>query len=157
MLTALGYRDAVAVWKTQDIIAGHVDFDMARNGFVGRADDSERRAETVGWLEAAGYRVLRFDAANWNGTREMLREIGQALTFPDSFGMNLDALDDCLGDVAEGEYGWTGGETGIVLLFTSFSDFRSVDDTAATALMDIVSSRSRYAALFGNRILTVVS
>jgi len=87
----------------------------------------------------------------------MHRALALALSFPDYSGNNLDALEECLGEVAEHEYGWDGDETGLVFAFTSMKPFKKVDKRAADTLFEIVTDRCRYAVLFGNRLLALVS
>jgi RNAse (barnase) inhibitor barstar len=87
----------------------------------------------------------------------MHRALALALGFPDYYGNNLDALDECLGGVAEHEYGWEGDETGLVLVFASMKPFRKRHKRAAETLLEIVTERCSYAALFGNRLLALVS
>jgi RNAse (barnase) inhibitor barstar len=52
-------------------------------------------------LEEAGLAVFDLDAAAVRGKDDLLRAIAAALRFPDYFGMNWDALLDCLRDLAE--------------------------------------------------------
>ncbi|MFJ2420778.1 barstar family protein [Streptomyces brevispora] len=51
-------------------------------------------------LEERGFRVVRLAAGEWASEQDMHRDVAAALQFPDYYGHNLDALNDCLGDVA---------------------------------------------------------
>jgi RNAse (barnase) inhibitor barstar len=57
--------------------------------------DVQHTVEHVGWQ--FGY----VDGIALDSKREVLRAIGDALAFPEHYGANLDALRDCLRDVAE--------------------------------------------------------
>ena len=47
-----------------------------------------------------------------------------ALSFPGYFGRNLAALNDCMSDVASGDYGWDGdADTGLVIVLRAFDAF----------------------------------
>ncbi len=46
-----------------------------------------------------------------------------AVHFASHFGKNLAALNDCMSDVAEAEYGWDATETGLVLILSGFARF----------------------------------
>jgi RNAse (barnase) inhibitor barstar len=58
------------------------------------------KAPVVAAAEANGYAAFRVDLAKANDKDQLLATIGSALTFPDWFGHNFDALADCLGDMA---------------------------------------------------------
>ncbi|WP_459213789.1 barstar family protein [Paenarthrobacter ureafaciens] len=46
------------------------------------------------------YKVVKVDAAAWQSQADLHQDVALALDFPDYYGSNLDALNDCLGDVA---------------------------------------------------------
>ncbi|ROQ30296.1 barstar (barnase inhibitor) [Frondihabitans sp. PhB188] len=144
-------------WTTKETFGNPIDFDIARNGFHLTISDRDQREHTLTWLQDHGYRLVRFDASLWADEPDMLTEIGTALDFPDYYGVNLDALNDCLSDVAEHDYGWKGDEIGLVLVVTAFEAFHRVAPKAASSLLSILAGQSLYAALFGNRILTITS
>ena len=47
---------------------------------------------------AAGLDVLRVNVSGCNNTQDLLAELGRALSFPNWYGTNFDALHDCLTD-----------------------------------------------------------
>jgi RNAse (barnase) inhibitor barstar len=50
-------------------------------------------------VERAGWRFGYVDGWRHQDKREVLTAIGEALAFPDYYGRNLDALNDCLRDL----------------------------------------------------------
>jgi RNAse (barnase) inhibitor barstar len=50
--------------------------------------------------ESVGLAVFRIDLSRAHDKAELLDAIGKALSFPDWFGHNFDALADCLSDMA---------------------------------------------------------
>lgn len=144
-------------FSTEDIVGNRLDFEIARDGFVGRVrDDAElRNAET--WLRREGYRVIELDAGTWSDDKQMHMAFATSLEFPRHFGENLDALNDCMSDVAEADYGWDGSETGLVLILSSFDRFAQRVPRTAEHVQQILRRQGRYAALFGNRLLTILS
>ncbi|HEV2778619.1 MAG TPA: barstar family protein [Actinophytocola sp.] len=112
--------------------------------------------ETTAWLSAHGYQVTRIDAAHWSTERDLHRDIAAALSFPDHYGRNLDALNDCLRDVAGQVYGWAPGTAGLAIVFTGYDAFARCCPHAALAVLDTMAGASRRAALFGRRLMCLV-
>ena len=54
----------------------------------------------IGAAEGIGFAVFRIDLAHAADKAGMLAAIGKAMSFPDWFGHNFDALADCLADMA---------------------------------------------------------
>jgi hypothetical protein len=69
--------------------------------------------KTVEWLLNHAYQVATVDTADWSDAADMHRDIARTLDFPDYYGRNLDALNDCLGDVACGAYAVRPNVTGL--------------------------------------------
>ena len=74
------------------------------------------------------------------GKEAMLERIARALAFPQWFGGNWDALEDCLGDLS-----WREGE-GLALLFTEFTP-----DDELGILIDVLRSSAEAWAQRGVR------
>jgi RNAse (barnase) inhibitor barstar len=82
--------------------------------------------------------------------------VAQGLGFPDYFGRNLDALNDCMRDVASCEYGWRPDATGLVIVLRAFDAFARLDRRTAQIMLDILADQARAAILIGNRIICLV-
>lgn len=147
----------MAAFSTDDVLGNRLDFELARDGFVGRLQDDAvlRSAET--WLRREGYRVVELDAGAWEEGEQMHKAFAHRLQFPLYFGRNLDALNDCMSDVAEAAYGWDASETGLVLVLVGFDRFSLRLPQTADHVERILRRQGRYAALFGNRLLTILS
>ena len=102
------------------------------------------------WLVDHAYRLYRFDCDRWSSDQRALVEMGIALEFPDYYGRNLDAFNDCLGDL---EIPVDGG-AGIVLL--RYDHFAMQSPVAAQAVLDIIADNARSFMLFGRRLVTLV-
>ncbi|MDQ0028778.1 barstar family protein [Arthrobacter bambusae] len=111
---------------------------------------------TITWLAERGYQVTILDASSWSSTTDMHGAISEALDFPNYYGRNLDALNDCLRDVISHDYGWDANATGFALVFIGYDAFALACPVPAQALLDIIAQRSREAALFGNRMFSLV-
>lgn len=136
--------------------AGRLDLDLLSDGPVSLFRDVAALDAACATLTSLGYHVVRLDAGSWVKAADMLDGVAKALHFPDHYGRNLDALNDCLSDVASGDYGVPAHATGLVLVLTGFDSLTSADPAAAHALADIYADRSRSAMLFGRRMLCLL-
>ncbi len=102
---------------------------------------SSGRDETI---EAAREAGLRLAAVAFGAKATLLKGIAEALAFPDWFGENWDALEDCLTDLS-----WSGAP-GHVLLFEGA---RAGDDFGV--LVDILQSAAEYWAGRGKPFFAV--
>lgn len=112
--------------------------------------------ETTAWLSDHGYQVTHIDASSWSTERDLHRDIAAALGFPDYYGRNLDALNDCMRDVVSQDYGWAPNTTGLALVLTGYDAFTVHRPRAAQVVLDIMADRSRSAALLGRRLMCLV-
>ena len=86
----------------------------------------------------------------------MFDDLAERLQFPGYFGRNLDALNDCMRDVASGEYGWPADATGLVIILRAFDAFAAVDRRTAQIMLNIFTHQARSAVLVGNRLICLV-
>jgi hypothetical protein len=146
----------VASWNADAETSHPVDYSLVRNTFVTMFWQRSILDETVGWLLQHGYDVVSFDAALWTTPQDMYDDVARGLNFPDYFGRNLDALNDCMRDVASRDYGWSPDATGLVIVLSAFDAFASVDRQTAQMMLDIFADQARSAILLGNRIICLV-
>ena len=133
-----------------------VDFRLVHDTFVTMFWRASLLDETVDWLQAHAYDVVEFDAGTWAATADMFTDVAAGLDFPDYFGRNLDALNDCMRDVASGYYGWHADATGLVIVLRAFDAFASVDRRTAQIVLDIFADQARSAILIDNRIICLL-
>jgi hypothetical protein len=112
--------------------------------------------ETTAWLTVHGYQVTSLDASQWFTEHDMHRDISAALGFPDYYGRNLNALNDCMSDVVSQIYGWAPEATGLALAFIGYDGFAARCRRAAQIVLDIMADQSRSAALLGRRLMCLV-
>ena len=151
-----GYVAGVASWDADAETAHPVDFRLVRNTFVTMFWRSSLLGETVGWLRSHGYEVAEFDAGSWASAGDMLDHLAERLQFPGYFGRNLDALNDCMRDVASREYGWPADAAGLVIVLGAFDAFAAADRRTAQIMLNIIADQARSAILIGNRIICLV-
>lgn len=143
----------VAVWNADNQDPG---FNLVQNGFVSKFRSRNVLDDAIWTLQAAGYRIVRLDAGSWADESAMHQSFSTALHFPDYYGRNLNALVDCLSDVAELDYGWAENETGLVIVIDNFDHFHSAIPNLAVTVLDIISGAALRGALLGNRILCLI-
>ena len=107
-------------------------------------------AEDVNWFSAHKYKIATLASTHWKSPQEALAAIGTALDFPDYFGGNFNALNDCLSDVAIPQEG------GLVLVLQEFQAFSEYFPSEAQVLLDILASNARQFLLTGQRFLALV-
>lgn len=113
--------------------------------------------QAVARLEGLGFRVVHLAAGKWTTEQDMHRAIAAALYFPEYYGNNLDALNDCLGDVAcYGGYDDAVEGAGLVLSFTDYDRFAAACPKAAQAVLDIIADEARRAAVLQRRFFVLV-
>lgn len=146
----------MAIWDTADELNHPLDFLLFQNGFIKLFRRQEILEEAISWLRNHSYKVVQIDAAAWQSQADLHRDIAQVLDFPEYYGSNLDALNDCLSDVAVQSYGWVGADTGLVLVLDGYETFAGKDGVTAHLLLDIFAKQATYAALFGHRMMCLV-
>jgi RNAse (barnase) inhibitor barstar len=104
----------------------------------------------VFWFATEGYRVRSLKAGAYSSPEALLVALADLLSFPDYFGRNLDAFNDCLRDVEVPELG------GLLLVLEGFGMFANFFRYESQAILDICASQSRCFLLTGRRFLVLV-
>ncbi|WP_432066129.1 barstar family protein [Streptomyces sp. C10-9-1] len=149
-----GYRSEVVQATVTTRLPG---IEYMINSFVTLFWRKRLLTQAVERLEDSGFRVIRLEAGEWNTERDMHRAMAAALNFPDYYGHNLDALNDCLGDVAcYGGYDDVPEGTGLVLVFSDYDRFATACPKAAQIVLDIIVGQARQAAVLRRRLICLV-
>lgn len=102
--------------------------------------------EDIQWFIKENFKVITIDCSGWTNKTVIHKDISRQLDFPDYYGMNLEALNDCIWQL-EIE------AAGLVIAFVSFE---VVEKEYAYQLLDIFAVNSRQHALFGDKLITLV-
>jgi len=134
---------------TENEIA-RLDYRLLQNSFIALYLRPEFLAEDVNALKSLGYLATEFDSSSWKSEEDFFDTFADALKFPDYFGRNLDALNDCMSDI---EIPFDGG---LVIAFSKFDSFKIQYPDFAWNVLDIISINARRHLLFGKRLICLV-
>ena len=71
-------------------------YELLKNSPVTLFRRPEILDQVLGWLTEHNYRLIRLDASRWAAEADFHRDIQATLDFPDYYGQNLNAFNDCL-------------------------------------------------------------
>jgi RNAse (barnase) inhibitor barstar len=104
----------------------------------------------IAWFNANEYRVLALEVTENHSPEGLLLELGQVLEFPNYYGRNLNAFNDCLSDVEVPHSG------GLVLALRQFDTFSRSNYAFAQRILDICAKNCRRFLLTGRRFIVLV-
>jgi RNAse (barnase) inhibitor barstar len=104
----------------------------------------------IAWLQEHAYDVKTLDCLTWSDPRAMHVAMATTLSFPEYYGMNLDAMNDCFSTLE------IPADGGLVLVFSRFDSFSSRYRKMAHGILDILADHARRFLLFGRRLLVLV-
>jgi RNAse (barnase) inhibitor barstar len=126
------------------------DYQLLRNSPVTLYYRSEVLDKTVIQLQDAGYGIDEFDCFTWKSESDFHREIALALEFPDYYGQNLNAFNDCMKDIDVPDLG------GRIIVLQKFDSFVQHEPKVAQIILDILAISSWRFLLTGQRLMTLV-
>jgi RNAse (barnase) inhibitor barstar len=123
-----------------------LDWQILQNGWTSLYWQQSILNKDLDWFKKEKYNIVDFDCTKWTDDNQIHKDLKKQLYFPDYYGENLNALNDCLSDLEI-------NETGLVICFRHF---QIVDKDLAHSLLDVFARNSRLQSLFGKRLLTLV-
>ena len=138
----------MATFDQQDLDGA--DWPIFQNGWVQMYWKVDILERDLAWLRYHNYKVYRLECAHWSSKAEALGSLGTTLQFPEGYGGNLDAFNDCLKDVKVPMHG------GAVVVLIHYDRFAHRDPQTAHAILDICADNARRFMLFGQRLATLV-
>lgn len=112
------------------LLAGHNAPDLYQWHSAAHVPDVEHAVEHAGW------KFVYLDGWTIEDKQSFLKATAAALSFPDHFGENFDALSDCLHDVDCGD------RHGVVLLWDGWSPFARHDENAFHVALSVLGGRT---------------
>jgi RNAse (barnase) inhibitor barstar len=105
--------------------------------------------EDLARLRSEGYTTDEFDCSKWHTEADFHADVAVRLAFPDYYGRNLNAFNDCIKDIEVPDSG------GRAIVLRRFDSFTSCEPRVAQDILDILALASWYCLLFGRRLLTL--
>jgi RNAse (barnase) inhibitor barstar len=102
--------------------------------------------EDIAWLESEGYQIVRLDCSSWSDDNLFHTDLYKKVQFPDYYGRNFNALNDCMRDLES-------REAGLVIVLEHFDAW---DSEMGQALIEIFDRASRFHLLLGERIMVLI-
>ncbi len=136
------------------INAAHIwdrlDYQLLQNGAVSLYFNVEILEENCQWLKSHDYKVRGLDASNWLSEDVFHDDVKRILGFPDYYGKNMNAFNDCLGDLE------IDTEGGYAIALVHYDKFFVALPDRAKAVLDIIETNSRRFLITGQRLLALV-
>jgi RNAse (barnase) inhibitor barstar len=139
----------MAIFRNEPEEFQRLDWMLLQDGAVTLYFRQQVLAEDVEWLKRHGYLVDSFECSSWIDESEMHEALSRGLEFPDYYGRNLNALNDCIGDIEIPDAG------GRVLVFNQYDLFAARFPDVAWSILDIMETNSHRLLLFGLRLIVL--
>lgn len=138
----------MAVFKAPDDWL-RLDYKILQNGATSLYYQKKVLDEDLEWFRQHQYLICIFDCTEWTSLDVFHDDLAESLNFPDYYGRNLNALNDCLVDIEVPD------QSGTLLVFLRFDHFAKKFRDTAQALLDIIETNSRRFLLTGQRLITL--
>lgn len=122
-----------------------LDFRILQNGWSNLYWKQGILDNDIEWFRSENFEIVQFDCTKWKEADNIHKDLKVMLGFPDYYGANFDALNDCLSDLEI--------SSGLVVVFRSF---HLLDKKISHSLLDVFANNSRQHLLFGRKLLTLV-
>ena len=133
------FQDNPEDWK-------RLDCRILQNGWASLYWQQPALENDLNWFKEQNFEIVYFDCSQWRNTQILHNDFRTRFHFPDYYGENLNALNDCLSELEI-------NDSGLVIVFYHF---QSVKPKLAHTLLDIFANHSRRYMLVGKKLLTLV-
>jgi RNAse (barnase) inhibitor barstar len=137
------FKDDAEEWQ-------RLDWQILQNSAISLYFSLSVLETDMAWFAREDYQVLSLSTSDCASPESLLIALAETLSFPDYFGRNLHAFNDCLSDVCVPETG------GLVLVLRDFHTFAEAFRSFAQAVLDICAGNSRRFLLTGRRFVVLV-
>jgi RNAse (barnase) inhibitor barstar len=106
--------------------------------------------EAIEWFQEHQFLVHIMDAALWQNDDDFHSAVAATLKFPDYYGRNMNALNDCLSDLE------VPANSGTVVVLLHYDVFARTDFELAHLILDIFAGNSWYFLVDGCKLIFLV-
>jgi len=135
----------MAIFQNDPDVWKRLDWAILKNGWTSLYWNVTILENDLKWFEKELYTIADFDCRTWTTLKEMHRQLKQALDFPDYYGENAAALNDCLSELEI-------PGTGLVVVFRHLDN---MNPEQIQSLLDLFARASRWHLLFGKRLMVL--
>ncbi|MEN6624728.1 MAG: barstar family protein [Candidatus Sumerlaeia bacterium] len=127
-----------------------IDWQILQNGPIALYHSRDLLAKDLAWFEDEHYKTVALHCGRWRSGCRFHADVKKALDFPNYYGKNLNAFNDCMSDLEIAETG------GLVVVLWEFADWFKNDAEFATTVIDILAVNARHHLLFGERLIILL-
>lgn len=127
-----------------------LDRQLLQNGPITLYFKRQVLEEDAEWFCQQNYEVVTFDCREWKSPDDFFTDVSQRLSFPEYFGRNLNAFNDCLSEIALPR------KRGMVLIFLGFETFTARHPRLAEGILDIIATNAYRFLLDSYQLITLV-
>jgi len=127
----------------------NLDWLMIRNGPIVKYFSQEVLENDVEELEKVGSQIVELSTKNWS-KENAHKKIQRGFDFPDYYGKNLDAFEDCLDDKFNKKY------KGLVVVLKQFDSFHQQSKDFSEAMLDVIVNVAWTWLLAGQKLILFV-
>lgn len=125
---------------------GRLDWAILQNGWSSLYCKEVILEKDLKWFRESDFKIVEINCSDWINSDSIHKSLREELSFPDYYGNNLDALNDCLSEVdIPGE--------GLIVVLKSFD---IVQREIGQKIVDIFANNSRRNILFGRKLILLV-
>jgi RNAse (barnase) inhibitor barstar len=133
------FKNEPETWK-------RLDYEIISRGFLKPYNDYQVLKDNTEWFVSEGYKIITFDCTEWTDKKAMHDSLHNQFDFPNYYGHNWDALQECLNEIEI-------QENGLVVIFDNFNNMNIKD---AHTLIDVFVSSAQRHLIFSERLLVLV-
>lgn len=123
-----------------------LDWAILQNGWSTLYCKEDVLEKDLNWFRTSDFKIIEINCSGWTNSRLIHESLSKELSFPDHYGNNLDALNDCLADI----------EIPCEGLIVVLRNFDIVQKEIGQNIADIFANNSRRHMLFGQKLILLL-